>query len=399
MGRCRNSEGHGQVACRPVPAADLPRLCLIPRSSRRPPGPSGEHRGRRWTWPLVAALLIAAVIGALRFRQGPLDPNKVVVFPLGQTPRSQLGGDRGRGGADDRERAGIHRAAPVDRWPPASRRPASRQYRPAQLGRCPADRPAGGQWYMDGSVVRRSSTVAVGGAVERCGWGFGGGPRQREPRIAPQAAQAGLAAVNHLLPRLLSARPTHENLGAGRPASGRRGQLAAGGARVWRFNFPAALEFERRAVADDSALAVAALRGAQAASWLNDMPEAGSLAQVALHGVTLLPPRMADFTRGLQAYLTGQADSAVHWLTRALQQSPDWTEAHMALGEVYYHLLPTVEEPYDSLAQAEFLQAAADTGFTPPQFHLAEIAIRQGDVGAADKAVADLPAQVEVAGP
>ena len=42
------------------------------------------------------------------------------------------------------------------------------------------------------------------------------------------------------------------------------------------------------------------------------------------------------------AYLNGRADSAVDWLDQRAAASPQWTEAHMALGEVYYHLLPAV---------------------------------------------------------
>ena len=50
----------------------------------------------------------------------------------------------------------------------------------------------------------------------------------------------------------------------------------------------------------------------------------------------------------------------------------------MALGEVYYHL-PGIPNS-DSLATDAFNSAlASDSGFTPPIFHLAEIAIRAGD--------------------
>ena len=88
---------------------------------------------------------------------------------------------------------------------------------------------------------------------------------------------------------------------------------------------------------------MAALRGAQAASWLNDMSEASALTKAVLAHVSLLPPRMEEFARGLDAYVSGQADSAVYWLTRAIKRSPQSTEAHMALGEVYYHLLPSFQ--------------------------------------------------------
>jgi hypothetical protein len=105
--------------------------------------------------------------------------------------------------------------------------------------------------------------------------------------------------------------------------------------------------------------------------------------------IKLLPPRQAQFTRGFVAYLAGQADSAVRWLKRALATAPHRTEAHMLLGEVYYHLLPTDSGPLEPLAAEELRAAASDSGFAPPLYHLAEIAIRGGNVAAAEKAVRD----------
>ena len=61
----------------------------------------------------------------------------------------------------------------------------------------------------------------------------------------------------------------------------------------------------------------------------------------------------------------------------------------MSLGEVYYHLLPTADGRLDSLAEIEFTAASTDSGFSPPRFHLAEIAIRSGDTIRAQRAVDD----------
>jgi tetratricopeptide (TPR) repeat protein len=146
-----------------------------------------------------------------------------------------------------------------------------------------------------------------------------------------------------------------------------------------RGNFDSALVHLRRAVEEDSALALAAVRGALAASWKNLLPEAAEFGEAALASITLLPERQAELTRGLVHYLGGHADSASYWLSQALARTPDWAEAHMALGEVYHHLLPTVDVPTDSIAEAEFAAAAADTGFAPPHLHLAELAVRAAD--------------------
>lgn len=66
----------------------------------------------------------------------------------------------------------------------------------------------------------------------------------------------------------------------------------------------------------------------------------------------------------------------------------------MALGEVYYHLLPSADGPLDSMAEIEFVLAAADTGFFPPRFHLAEIAIRHGTPPDAEEAVEEFRQRV-----
>jgi hypothetical protein len=53
------------------------------------------------------------------------------------------------------------------------------------------------------------------------------------------------------------------------------------------------------------------------------------------------------------------------------------------LGEAYYHLIPSRSRP-DTLAKANFEAAIrADTAFTPPLYHLAQIAMRQGNVDSA----------------
>jgi hypothetical protein len=193
--------------------------------------------------------------------------------------------------------------------------------------------------------------------------------------------------VNQLLPHLLAPgrRIDLTALAERRPAA--VANWLQGEREYRRANFASALEYLRRAVAADTALALAALRGAQAADWMHQFPEEGALIRVALAHVDVLSARQAHFARGLAASLAGQPDSAVLWLTRALADAPDWTEAHMALGEVYYHLLPSNVAPLGSLAETEFRAAASDTGFTPPLYHLAQIAIRSGDAARAARAV------------
>jgi len=345
---------------------------------------------RRRLVPLLATIGVAAVAIALFLPpRRPVDANKVVVFPLGETPAGA-----------QREGTGVVVALMIgnalayteplewiDGLPLLEARlhddPAALTAREASQ----IARRAGARWYLDGTVVRQGDSATV---VARLNDAVGDSVvgRASATRPTPEAAQAGLLAVNQILPRLLAPGQQMADLSV---LSARRPAAVAtwlqGEREYRRFNFPEALEYFRRAVDGDSALAVAALRGAQTASWLNQIGEAAALSGVAMRNLDLLPGRMADFARGLNAYVGGQADTAVFWLTRAIEANPQWTEAHMALGEVYYHLLPITTVPADSLAEVEFVAAAVDSGFSPARLHLAEIAILSGDTVRAEQAV------------
>ncbi len=346
---------------------------------------------RQWVLPIITLLIAAAVALIFLGRGRPLDANKVVVFPLGETPPEA-----------SREGTGVVVALMIGtaleytqplEWIDGLPRLDARLRRdPGLLTASEARgiaRSAGARWYLDGTVVRRGDSVTV---VTRLNDVSGDSVvgRASASRVAVEAAQAGLEAVNHLLPQLLAPGQRASELSA---LADRRPAAVATwlqGEREYRsFNFARALEFYQRAVKQDSALAIAAVRGAQAANWRNDMVEANALADAAVRHVSLLPGRQAPFALGLHAYLNGRADSAVVWLTRALQASPRWTEARMSLGEVYYHLIPSVDGALDSLAEAEFTAAAVDSGFSPARFHLAELAIRSGDTTHAMRAVTE----------
>jgi tetratricopeptide (TPR) repeat protein len=357
-----------------------------------------EQQVGRWLAPASAVLAIVAVVAALLLRGGPpLDPNKVVVFPMGENPPGATSEGTG-------VEVGLMIGTALEYTEPLEwidGLPLLDTRLRSDIGQLTAadarriTRAAGARWYVDGTVVRRRDSVTVVVRLNDAGGDSVVG-RASGTRIAPEAAQAGLTAINHLLPKLLSPGQRIGDLSAladRHPAA--VANWLQGEREYRRFNFPSALEFQKRAVSEDSALAVAALRGAQAASWLDDLPEAAALSETALKHASLLPPRTADFTRGLKAYLSGQADSAVHWLTLALKRTPDWTEAHMALGEVYYHLLPTVNGLHDSLAESEFMLAAADTGFTLPLFHLAEIAVRRGTSQEAEQRIENFVRHVQ----
>ena len=341
-----------------------------------------------------------AVVGALAVTVGvlwrfvvapppPLDANKVVVFPLAESPARS--GPEGLGSEVALMiGSGLEHTEPLvwidgETLLDAVTRADVTRLRQGEARRLTRRR--GARWYVDGSAVRRGDSVSV---VLRLNDARGDSVagRANATRITPEAAQAGLSAMTELLPPLLAPgrRVDLSLLADRRPAA--VATWLQGEREYRRSHFDAALGYFQRALAEDSALIPAALRGAQAASWLGRLGEAATLAAISARHATVLPPRHASLARGLAAYLSGDADSAVAHITNALRQAPEWAEAHFALGEVYYHLLPNAAGPLDSLAEAELVAAAAvDTGFGPPRFHLAEIAIRSGSADRARRAV------------
>jgi tetratricopeptide (TPR) repeat protein len=165
------------------------------------------------------------------------------------------------------------------------------------------------------------------------------------------------------------------------------------GEREYRlFHFSGALDLYRRALAEDSLLVFAAIKGAQAAGWELHYAQVEELIDVAVSHDTLLPPRYGHLAHGIQAYSTGQADTAIQRFEAALELDPHWSEAAAALGETYYHLIPAKGNTVP-LAETMFARALIpDTAFSPPLLHLAEIAIRKAEVDRAGRLLRALAA-------
>ena len=158
--------------------------------------------------------------------------------------------------------------------------------------------------------------------------------------------------------------------------------LSIQGDRAYRqSHFAEALSFYTRAVEEDSLHVFAAVKGAQAASWLSDFGDAGRLSEQALAHADLLPDKYRRFAEGVEAYLRGDAERAVAAFEAAMAIDDEWREGAMALGDTYFHLLPVDAVAPDSMAE-DWLRRATqyDPTFGPPFFHLAELALRRGDI-------------------
>jgi tRNA A-37 threonylcarbamoyl transferase component Bud32/tetratricopeptide (TPR) repeat protein len=334
---------------------------------------------------LAASIVVVVVVGAWRV-VGPerpvLDRGKVVVFPFEERglPPTSTGA-----GTDVALMisAALEHADPLRVLDVRDRLSETQQANPGGLrarDRLKLARERGAAHYIAGVIQAHGDSITVTLRLHDVGGdSIIAGQRATGPREGP-LHHLGLDAIKRLIPALVDPGPMVD-LAALRERDAAAIALFLQGERAYRRSrFPDALGFFERALEQDSALALAAVKGAQSASWSKDAQRAVALVRVARARDSLLPPRYRQFARGLEGYLTGSGDSAAMWLERATRSAPGWTEALMALGEVYYHLVP-LRGGLDSLAAWAFTAAlASDSGFTPALFHLTEIAVRSGDL-------------------
>ena len=357
----------------------LERAAVSPEPGEYP----APRRGRRRWWAAVGAVLVVGATLAIWKPWAPavrLDPNKVMGFPL----RTQGGATRGdaelvlQGIAN----ALIH-TEPLrwlDSW--ADLTPAQRE----DPGRVPADAMRrltlgrGARYFVTGVVTQVGDSQAV--ALELYDAKADSFLAREVAGGRAGAALLGLRAINELLPRLVG-RSTHveeawlSGRNPGAVASWLQGEVAYRHAR-----YQEAMRSYRRALAEDSGLIVAALKGAVTAAWINAYPEADSLVRLALRHEQEMPARNARMARGLRFFFQGDGDSALAWFQSARDADPGWSEGWYAVGEAYFHLVPS-GMGLDSLAEVAFAKAVSlDSTFAPPLFHLAEIRLGRGDLAA-----------------
>ena len=349
---------------------------------------------RRRRLPAAIALVVAAATAIFyltRPADAGLDRNRVAIFPLAERGLSVAESGSGAAVAVVINTALEHadplrpldlsdHLTPQQLTDPAAMAPGERRL---------LARSVGAAYLITGTLQAFADSVIVSLRLYDVAGDSLIAQRSAAGRAGVPLHRLGIEAVKLLLPALVDPGRTVDLT----PLSDRRASAVAlfiQGERAYRqSHFPAALQFYRRALQDDSSLVIAAIKGAQAAFW-QDHHAARELAQFAARRSALLPPRYAAFARGLEASLAGRADSAELWLTRALAAAPGWPEAEMQLGDMYYHLVP-LRGGLDTLAEQHFrLAAAADSGFTPPLIHLAEIDARAGRLNGARRSIARL---------
>jgi tetratricopeptide (TPR) repeat protein len=347
------------------------------------------HLTRRSRLAVGAAVLAIggmAAWTALRARSPVLDRNRIVVFPL--YDGSAAGASSAGEGVATFIGYALDGTRPlkwIDGWELLNR---SQSTVPGRVGATQGrriSRSAGARFYIDGSILRRPDSVTV---ILRLNDVQGDSILRIAGRSAPVATaslpQLGLQAAGGLLPELVAPGGRIDLAEFSRRDPVAVANFLQGEREYRRMQFAAAMPHYHAALARDSAFALAALRGAYAASWSAKFEEATQLVETALRQNEGLNPSQLNVARGLAAYLDGSADSAVLYLRAALRSDSAAHAAWTLLGETYSRLLPA-EWASDSLARATLERArTVDPSFAPTLVLLEEIALRDGDV---DRAV------------
>ncbi len=333
---------------------------------------------------MVVVFVSLAAVAVLQFggSDPALDSQSVMVFPLFDTR------GEGRNSAAGEEAAimigaALDHAGPlrwIDGWdwleaPLRSDMSGWTVQRGVEIARN-----RGSRYLIDGRIMEEGDSTRV---LLRLHDASNGEIVRRSLVAAPMGGEGpselGRRAVIDLLPSLIDARRLvgTDVLTEFEPAA-----VAAWlqGERAYRqSDFETALDLFQRAVGLDSTMALAAVRGAQAAGWVLRPSIVDALLTVGLERVEVLPLKYRHLGEGLRSYYAGTGQAAVDQLRRALDLDPTWSDAHMALGEAHYHLLLPDSSGIPE-AEAAFQEAVRfDPGFTPALVHLAELAMARGD--------------------
>jgi tetratricopeptide (TPR) repeat protein len=341
--------------------------------------------GTRWT--VRPRLVAASVLGLMGLatatyvalhRSVDLDANRIVVFPLRDTP-----GIAGPGGEEVATYIGyaLEDTRPLnwlEGWELMDARERGNVGALTAQRASAVSRSARAAFFVDGSIVRaaesttvvlRLHSVAGDSVVARAGAsGTGSLP------------SVGLRAMAVLLPALL-APGRHVDLSTYEQRNPTAVANFLQGEREYRrMHFDEAIAHYHDALREDSSLAIAALRGAEAANWRARYGEDTAFASQALRRVQSLPSVRALVARGMYAYLTGATDVSLRNLRQALAIDSSSADVWTLLGEVYLRMLPA-SAPADTAARSALERARRiDRGFAPALALLEEIALREGRV-------------------
>ncbi len=360
--------------------------------------PATRHAARRWVMA-AAGVALAGVAAFVAWRastgsRAALDANRVMVFPLVLPADWRGAGTTGEdvatmiGSAMD----GAGALRWIDGWQllTAAQRDDIRGVTNAQQ-RALARRQRSG-FILTGRVAQRGDSADVFLELRDVA-GDSLVARPRATATLTEAWRAGLAATTQLIPKLIrTGVPDVATEWAAR-APATVAHFLRGESAFRRLQLDDAESEFSQAIALDSTFGLAAIRGAQAATWNHHSQGASALIDAALH--SRLTPRHRAFAEGYEAFLRGRADSAIAGFGRALAMDSTSAFVWAQLGEVYAHLLPVAGNTDSLVADALDRAVGLDSTARQPLFHLIEVRLRQGDTTRA----APLLARFLAAGP
>jgi hypothetical protein len=330
----------------------------------------------------VLALTASGVWWLTRPEAEVLDPSRIVVFPL------VSGGTAGGPSAGEDLATSIGHALDgtaslrwIDGWTllDADDRTDVRglshdEARALTRGR-------GSRYFVTGRLLERGDTTEVLlDLVDTAGDSVAArsqaaGPSDRAWRVA-------LVAANGLLPSLLESEPP----GFARDLFERTPQAVANFLLAERLFRRArgtdALAAYRAAFAADSTFALAAMRGARAATWEHRPGEALDMVEAAM-GLPL-SERDRLYGQGLRARLAGDADTATYFFEAVIAADSAFSEGWSQLGETFRHLSPKRPDPTAMIVVSMRRALETDPTATHALFHLIEEEIRGAVSGGSD---------------
>lgn len=351
---------------------------------------ASERRWRAWAAiPFIALLVVPATLWWRRSAEPTVDAARIVVFPLRPASPADARVDQVAG-------LPILLASTLDGVPPLRWIEGDR-LAAVNGGQAEGDldatqrlaaRRAGAGHFVDGTVFVRGDSVRVFlRLVSTAADSVVARSSITMPGRVESAAAIALRAVGPLLVPLLD--PGRSSAIA--PLI-ERDPVAVGaflaGERAYRqARYDEALGHYERALAADSQLAIAALKGARAARSLFRDADQSRLLAVALAPGRFLPEAHAAFAHGLRHLQRRNADSAAASLERAVSLAPQWADAHAALGDVFLYI-GRDDVRADSAARWHYERAVqSDSSFALAHYHLAWLALMRGDAEGAERAL------------
>jgi hypothetical protein len=346
----------------------------------------------------AAAVVVIAGVWITRAALGrdpPMDPNRVVVYPL-----SVPGAGESSGAGEQVAlliQSVLEHTEPL-RWldGQALLGPDRQDARVLGAEASRLTRRSGARYYLTGAVLtdRDSQTVML--RLHDASHDSLIGQESATGPATASAPQLAMRAVASLLPRLLppNGRVELSYVAERNPAA--VADWLQGEREYARSRYRAAILHLDRALERDSALGVAALRGALATTYVQDYAAARRLLDVAEREREQQPRHHVALARGLRHHVEGRADSALAALAEAIALDSTWSEPWMLVAETYLHLMPSTPVNKDSAAEQSLERALRlQPGFAPALFHLVEFPTRRGEA----RRARDLMRQIETTAP